>query len=422
MNKTLLVLRHEIFTLTSRPSFWIMLFAMPVVGFLLYGGVTLLGRDQGSPDPLAIVEEQLTPPEEEVYIYRGVIDEAGLLKEFPPDFPREVWEENWEVYDDLTEGLGDLDIGFLDRLYVIPADYLDSGQVEVYAWKVSPFSASADFAPLRALIQYNLIGDEALAAAVADPLVDVEFVSLAPPEEPERDQTSLLTLLLPYGMMMLLFVSIFGSSSLMLNSVAGEKENRIMEVLLNSISAREMLVGKMIGLGLVGFLQVAVWAVSSYILLRLSGQSFALPVDQLPEPSILIWAGIFFILGYLLYASLMAGVGALVPNLREASQATMLVTLPMLAPFFLVSPLIENPSGAVAMFFSMFPFTAPEVMVLRLAASRPPIWQPLLSAALMVATLLLCVRLAARLFRAQTIMTGQSGSLKRIFKAIAGRD
>jgi ABC-2 type transport system permease protein len=139
------------------------------------------------------------------------------------------------------------------------------------------------------------------------------------------------------------------------------------------------------------------------------------------KPSILIWCAVFFVLGYLLYAAIMAGIGALVPNLREASQATLLITVPMMVPFFLISVLIEDPGGGMAVFFSMFPFTASEVMILRLAASNPPLWQPLLSAALMVLAVLLVIRSVARLFRAQTMLSGQHVSLSKIVQAVFSR-
>lgn len=413
VNKIALVLRHEIYTLLSRPSYWIVLLALPAAGLLFSAGMALISRQQQVPAPLEAIEEQLSVPREE-YLYQGYVDEPGLVKDFPPDFPHEVWEP----FSDLDSGLRDLDAGYLDRLYHIPADYLERGEVVVYSPGVHPLTAADDFAPLEMLIQYNLIGGADLADAVQNPLREVTYESIAPPEETQRELGVAGSLFLPYGMMLLLFVTIFGSSSLMLNSVAGEKENRVMEVLLNSVSTREMLVGKIIGLGLVGLLQVSVWSGSSYLLLRLSGQAFSMPPGLALEPAVLIWVGVFFILGYMLYASLMAGVGALVPNLREASQMTMLVTLPMVIPFFLISPLIDNPSGGLAVFFSLLPFTAPQVMVLRLAASHPPLWQPLLSAGLMLAAILVSVRLTARLFRAQTIMTGQSGSVVKMVRAI----
>ena len=128
---------------------------------------------------------------------------------------------------------------------------------------------------------------------------------------------------------MLFYIIILSAASLLLSSVAKEKENRMMEILLVSVTPRQLLTGKIVALGMVGLLQTIVWVGTGRILLARSGTTFNLPIAfQLP-PSFLIWGLIFFVLGYAVYASLMAGLGALVPNLREASQATIRGDFPL---------------------------------------------------------------------------------------------
>ena len=153
----------------------------------------------------------------------------------------------------------------------------------------------------------------------------------------------------------------------------------------------------------------------------MTGQAFELPPEFLLDPFILVWAVIFFLLGYMIYAMLMAGIGALVPNLREASQATFLVTLPMMAPMILLSALIQSPNGALATGLSLFPFTASVTMMLRLSAGEVPLWQILLSIFLLIGTALLVIRAVAGLFRAQTILSGQTFNIKRFALALLGK-
>jgi ABC-2 type transport system permease protein len=129
---------------------------------------------------------------------------------------------------------------------------------------------------------------------------------------------------------------------------------------------------------------------------------------------------VFFILGYLLYACLMSGLGALVPNLREASQTTFIVALPLLIPLLLISILIEDPNGWLAIILSMIPLTSPVTMMLRLAATTVPVWQLLLSIGLLVVAVILAIRAAAGMFRAQTLLSGQSFNLKKYLLALAG--
>jgi ABC-2 type transport system permease protein len=181
------------------------------------------------------------------------------------------------------------------------------------------------------------------------------------------------------------------------------------------------LTGKIVALGLVGLLQTIVWVGTGRILLARGGTAFNLPIAfQLP-PSFLVWGVIFFLLGYAVYASLMAGLGALVPNLREATQATIVVIFPLIIPIFLLSILINDPNGPVATILSIFPLTAPVAMMTRLSAGNVPLWQTTLSAILLVITALLVIRSVARMFRAQTILSGQPFSRKLFFSALLGR-
>jgi ABC-2 type transport system permease protein len=117
----------------------------------------------------------------------------------------------------------------------------------------------------------------------------------------------------------------------------------------------------------------------------------------------------------------MASVGALVPNLREASQATIVVVLPMIIPLMLISILIQDPNGALAIGLSLFPLTAPVAMMTRLAAGTVPVWQVALSALILLVTAVLIMRAVARMFRAQTLLTGQPFELRRLIAALAGR-
>jgi ABC-2 type transport system permease protein len=207
----------------------------------------------------------------------------------------------------------------------------------------------------------------------------------------------------------------------MLNSVTTEKQNRVMEMLIVSITPVQMLTGKIIALGLVGLFQTIVWTGAGYGLLKLTGMTMpSAAAFQLPV-SILIWGGIFFVLGYALYGSFMAGVGALVPNLREASQATTVIIIPMIIPLIMLSALINDPNGTLSVVLSLFPLTAPVAMMTRLSAAEIPIWQPILASVLLAISAVLAVRAVAGMFRAQTLLAGQTFSLKLFIRALAGK-
>jgi ABC-2 type transport system permease protein len=311
------------------------------------------------------------------------------------------------------------------RIILIPPDYLQKGSMTVYTLEYQLAGSGTGSRVLKRMIDYNLLGqDAALAELVNNPLPNerLEGVSLAPPPTgPVRDEDSGLTFFLPYAVMMLFYITILGASGMLLNSVTKEKENRVLEILMLSVNPHQLLMGKIIGLGIVGLLQVSIWGLSAFTLLRLSGRAFNVSDAFQLGPSILGWGLIFFLLGYLVYASLMAGIGALVPNLREASQATTLVIMPLIVPLLLISALIRSPNGPLATFLSIFPFTAPTTMMLRLSATDVPLWQILLAIALLIVTALITIRAVSGMFRAQTLLSGQSFNIKRYVLALFGR-
>jgi ABC-2 type transport system permease protein len=203
-----------------------------------------------------------------------------------------------------------------------------------------------------------------------------------------------------------------------LGSLNLEKQNRVLEILLISVSPRQLLTGKLVGLGLLGVLQTGLWLGMGYALLRLGGRTLSLPAEfQLPL-SFLAWAGLFFLFGYALYGGMMAGIGALATDLREASQVTVVLAMPMLAPLMFISLITRDPHGPLAVFLSLFPLSAPVAMMARLATAVVPFWQLLASAVLVAATAGLVLAVAARLFRVQTLLAGQRFSLRGMWREL----
>jgi ABC-2 type transport system permease protein len=211
--------------------------------------------------------------------------------------------------------------------------------------------------------------------------------------------------------MFLFFFSLTQSSGLMLASVSKEKETRTAEVLLLSLRARELMLGKVIGLGLVAALQLGIWAIGGVLTLG-RGSSIAVTGYSL-SISFLGWAVLYFGFGYLVYASALAAVGVLAPSAREGAQFTFIVLLPLMIPLWLISAFVEEPNGILVTVLSLFPLTAPLAMVTRLVSGSVPMWQPVVGLLGLAVTAYLFVLLAARLFRADTLLSTTSLSLRR---------
>lgn len=408
MNKTLLVFRNELITTIKRRSFILTLLLLPIIGFIV---VLIIGNSQAGGknsivNQIFVTETKLTS--------MGIVDQSKIIQSIPKDY-----QDSLKLYDSQSAAQSELSTGKISGYYLIAPDYLDTGKVILFTQNFSPLSDNNLNQLLENILNDNLLANQPkLIERIQNPL-NLKVTVLSP--EPQRNPESSLTFFLPYIVTMIFYVVIMGSSSLMLSSITNEKTNRMMEILMTSIKPMQILTGKILALGVVGLLQTLVWSGSGYLLLRLSGktmnvsQAFQLPL------SILVWGIVFFLCGYALYASLMAGVGAMVPNLREASQATTLIIIPLVIPLALISAIVENPNGLLATIFSLFPFTAPVTMMTRLAAGTVPFWQPLLSILLLLGSSYFVIRSVSGLFQAQNLLSGQEFKIKTFFKALLGQ-
>ena len=410
MKKMLIVLKNELITVIARRSFILTLILVPLIGFLISFGISALQpTDAGGTNPLASLISSPTQPGVE-----GYVDQSGIIKALPKDLiPR------LRAFSSEEDAIAAYKAEEITAYYIISPDYLKTGKVVYARSDYNPLSGMTESNTIKRALEYNLVGqDFTLLARLQNPL-NQEVVSLG--NTSNRDSNNMLTFFLPYAVTLLFYIMIFGTASLMLNSITSEKQNQVLEILMTSITPIQMLTGKILALGLTGLLQTLVWSASGLMLLRIGGQSFGLSASfQLPA-SILIWGGVFFLLGYALYGSLMAGVGALVPNLKEASQATTVMIIPMIIPLVFISSLINDSNGTLSVVLSLIPFTSPVAMMTRLAAGPVPILELGLAVLFLVLTVGLVIRAVAGMFRAQNLLSGQTFNLRLFFQALAGR-
>jgi ABC-2 type transport system permease protein len=409
MKNMLSVLKTEFINTITRRSFLLTLILVPLVPALILGVVSLIGGDDDGGG-------NIFQPELPSQIADGYIDQAGIIEEIP----EWVGEDRLVGFASESEARQAASQGEIDGYYLIPSDFIQTGNIRYMSPDFSPLTALDSSWTITTSIDYNLVGADPMRLQAFQNPVQVTRIDLAPEEE-QRDESSILAFYLPYGITMLFYVLIITTASLMLNSVAKEKENRVMEILLSSITPRQLLTGKILGLGLVGLLQTSLWLGTAVLLLQLGGRTLNIPPSLIPPPQILIWGIIFFILGYLIYATIMAGVGALIPNIKEASQATFYVILPLLIPLVMVSVLIEEPNAPVAVILSLIPFTAPNTIMTRMATTSVPLWQLLVAIGLMILTIVFLIRGVAGMFRAQLLLTGKKFKIGTFIKALFGK-
>jgi len=306
----------------------------------------------------------------------------------------------------------------VDQVLVVPADYLETGRVQRYALKYNLLS-SVDRRPISSWLVTNLLSrqvDSLHAARAARPTSDIQLYALNKQGEFELkdDRREVSDFLLPMAFAMLLGISIVIGGQYLLQGVSEEKESRILESMLCTVSAEELLAGKLLGLGGAGLMLVALWVAAG---VALTGAG-ALMVNLHVSPTLLALAIVYFILGYLFYASLMTGIGGVTNNMREAQQFSVWFTFANFAPFILVTMIIANPDGGLAVGLSLFPPTAATAMMMRLAApsSAVPWWQVGLSLALLAGTALVILKGSAKVFRIGLLLYGKTPTLPEILR------
>jgi ABC-2 type transport system permease protein len=228
---------------------------------------------------------------------------------------------------------------------------------------------------------------------------------------------------LVYVLMFLIYFAVIVYSSMIATEVAAEKSSRVMEILISSVSPVKHMFAKVLGIGSLGLLQMVLLGMAGYIALKTSASEMADGFFSFfgfsnMNVGTLIYAIIFFLLGYFLFATLAALLGSLVSRTEDVQQIIMPMTLLIVAGFMIAATGLGNPEMAYLKYASFFPFFAPLVMFLRVGMLDLPVWEPLLSIAIMLVTIFILGFFGARVYRGGVLMYGPSRSLKDIKKAI----
>lgn len=400
-----LVIKHEIRVTLSKRGYWVMTFLLPL--FILGGALlpSLIAGDKLEQDPLEAARTSVE--------HVGYVDLAGVIETLPPGLPPTLLT----AYPDEDAAQQALAAGAIDQYYLIPADFLATGEVVLVGKTFNLFAGIGGEGLFTYVIDVNLTADPLLAAVFVDPAVQIESLALAPATTSQLHQNPAFAMV-PFIMMFVLFFVLTITAGFMLQSVAKEKENRTVEVLLLSLRPRQLMMGKVLGLGVVALLQMVVWMFGARSALMHTASFLSLPSDFSLPFSYLTVVLVFFLLGYFLYASLLGALGALAPNVREGTQFTFLVILPLLIPVWLNSTFAADPNGLTALVLSLFPLTAPTAMVARMALVSIPVWQLAISLAGLFLTTYGFVLLAARFFRADTLLSSGSIHWRRIWQEL----
>jgi len=408
MRKIWTIARHEYLVNLHRPGFIIMTALVPLLGML---GLVVAAFFGGQAS--AFFERHFAPEPRAV----GVVDQVGV---FTPILP--AYQERFRLFADEEAGRAAVEADEITTLLIIPTDYVETGQVLVLT-KEGGFSLAAmeKSASMRAFFVDHLLRDEVdptLRKRLADPIEPVLVSSEGKGSRRGGPLSTALNIMVPYFLGILLIMTIFVSSGYLLRGIAEEKTSRVIEIVLSSVTAQELLAGKVLGLGALGLTQVVIWLTSA---LGLSGGAVNLlgvAVPLLARPQVFVLGLVYYLLGFLVYAVLMGAVGALGTTMQESQQLAGIFSMAAAIPMMLSGFLFSNPNTTLARVLSWFPLTAPTMMLLRLPMAEVPVIDIVGSIVVLVLSIPAVLWAGAKVFRMGLLMYGKRPSLAQVVQVL----
>jgi ABC-2 type transport system permease protein len=399
MNKTWILIKHEFLNTVRRKAFIILTLAFP--------SIALLGILAGQLIPTLITPSTTV---EKV----GYVDQVGI-------FTQGLTENKIELVPYTSEDAARTALTAKDikEYFIIGPSYVSTGLIQRYTLTTEIAPSSTVQNVIGDFLLNNLLkGNSPEVIARAKYPMNIASTTLTTTGTPATRQGGFSALVLPYIFSILLMLAIFTSSGYLLQGLGEEKENRVMEILLSSISPRELLAGKVLGLGAAGLVQIVVWLVSANFLFKMASSTWGNVIGSLQvPPEFLILGVLYFILGYLMMGVIMAGVGSISPTAREGQQMSAIFTMPVVIPIYFMGVIMEHPENVFVKILTFFPITAPITVIVRSGLSTIPLWELLVSIAIMVLSIWGLFVLCTKLFHTYLLMYGKRPDLKEIVRS-----
>lgn len=314
----------------------------------------------------------------------------------------------------------------LSAYIFIPKNISEGGFAEYVSQHVSDFDKLKDIheALNSVVIEKRLIKEGLNPKKIAKYIKRVGLKTIKVTKKGEEEETG-GTFLISYLLVIILYMTLFFYGAAIMRGVIEEKNSRVVEIVLSSLKPFQLMVGKILGIGAVGFTQYAIWAVFGLSASRFSKSlvsSFLPSASGFKLPSIpiyiFVYFVVFFILGYFLYGTFYAAIGSMVNSEKEAQQLLFPVTMFLVIPVLLMMYVIRSPNSSVSIVLSLIPFFAPILMLLRICIFLPPFIQVGGSILILGVTIFLMVWLTAKIYRIGILMYGKRPNLREIVKWI----
>ncbi len=411
-NKALQVALWEFLEKVKTKAFVISLVLMPVimVGF-------------------GILPTILSMKEDEKPIVIGIIDATGTLAgplamELDQKYKLSDGEPNYVLRNLPLEG-GEAPAkeaasklvakGTIEGYFFVPAMVYDSGKVEYRAENVGNIKLQERFSrAIEQVVMEKRFAQQHIDVSLMKKLVasvDIKSIKLSKEGE-EKESGFLETFFSAYIVIMMLFFLVLTSGQLLIRSVVEEKSNRVIEVLLSSCSARDLMTGKILGLSGLAILQLVIWGL---IGLGISIQFRGLSVFSIENLAI---SFAYLVFGFLMYAGIFVAIGSPVTTEQEAQQLTGYVTMFLIAPIIFVLPVMQNPDSLMVKVLSYVPLLTPTLMVLRIAVQMPSWWEIGATLGVLALSAYVMMWVAGKVFRIAILVYGKRPTISELVRWI----
>jgi ABC-2 type transport system permease protein len=428
MNKIILIIKREYFSRVKKKSFLVMTFLVPILIIGMYALIFALSLQGG--DNIPAVE---------------VIDDSGIFNKGLEDKKSATFRKSELSLAEAKQKVIKNEDAFV--LY-IPKNINSGGTIEMFSQKKAGLSVIGTIE--------NQLNDQMRTKLLADAGIDVLTLDQIKPKlavvskeltlEGEKDSSSGAAMAVGFAAAILIYMSLFIYGIQVMRGIIEEKTSRIVEVIISSVKPFQLMMGKIVGIGLVGLTQFLLWITLSLGLMTVASQIiFNGKMDQVKSempmnkqtavvnndsPGMDIinalqtvdWTYIlpifiiFFLGGYMLYSALFAAVGSAVESDTETQQFMLPITLPLLFTYIMsFSFIVNNPDSSLSFWLSIIPFTSPIAMMVRLPFGVPN-WELALSIILLIAGFIFTTWVASRIYRVGILMYGKKVSFAELGK------
>lgn len=314
--------------------------------------------------------------------------------------------------------------GEIDTYLIVPENYADpDARYEFYSRKSGEFLVNSTLKDaLNSAVRSQRLADADISEERLKELsssVKIETVKLDETGEKSEDDMGFLA---GFAIAFMIYLNLAIYGQMIMSTVVEEKETRVAEILFSSARPFELMMGKLVGVGLAGLTQFAIWVISAAILvafilpsLMASGIDLSLPAISVLD---IIYFLIYFLLGFFLYASIFALIGSMVTSVQEGGQFAFLPVMLMLAGFYFSFAVIRDPNSSLSVWASIAPFVAPMTMPIRILSETPPFWQIALSILVNLTAIISLIWVASRVYRVGMLMYGKRATIPEVWKWI----